>query len=177
MLAIPKRSPVSSLVSRLQPPRNVGFISHGFFGSINIAADGSYTYTVDNNNPTVQALRTTANTLTDVFTYTMRDTAGLTSTTQITVTIQGANDAPSDITGTLTIAENSANTTSVGTLSRVDIDAGDGATFALTDNAGGRFAINSSTGQVTVANGSLLNFEANTSHTIVVQVTDTAGYV
>ncbi len=69
----------------------------GSFGSINIAADGSYTYTVDNNNAAVQALRTTANTLQDVFTYTMRDTAGLTSTTQITVTIQGANDAPSDL--------------------------------------------------------------------------------
>ncbi|MFN7628777.1 MAG: LamG-like jellyroll fold domain-containing protein, partial [Pirellula sp.] len=54
------------------------------------------TYTVDNSNSAVQALRTTANTLSDVFTYTMRDTAGLTSTTQLTVTIQGANDAPWD---------------------------------------------------------------------------------
>ncbi len=69
----------------------------GTYGSITIAANGAYTYTVDNNNATVQALRTSANTLTDVFTYTMRDTAGLTSTTQITVTIQGANDAPTDI--------------------------------------------------------------------------------
>jgi VCBS repeat-containing protein len=73
---------------------NVGSAVTGTYGSINIAADGTYTYNVDNNNATVQALRTTANTLTDVFTYTMRDTAGLTSTTQITVTIQGANDAP-----------------------------------------------------------------------------------
>ncbi len=73
---------------------NVGSAVTGTYGSINIAADGSYTYTVDNNNATVQALRTSANTLTDVFTYTMRDAAGLTSTTQITMTIQGANDAP-----------------------------------------------------------------------------------
>ncbi len=87
----------------------------GTFGSITIAADGSYTYTVDNNNATVQALRTSANTLTDVFTYTMmRDTAGLTSTTQITVTIQGANDAPTNISGSLSVAENSASTTVVG---------------------------------------------------------------
>ncbi len=57
-------------------------------------------YTIDNNNSAVQALRTSANTLQDVFTYTMRDTAGLTSTTQITVTIQGANDAPSDVVAT-----------------------------------------------------------------------------
>ncbi len=67
---------------------NVGSAVTGTYGSINIAANGNYTYTVDNNNSAVQALRTTANTLTDVFTYTMRDTAGLTSTTQITVTIQ-----------------------------------------------------------------------------------------
>ncbi len=76
---------------------SVGSAVAGAFGSISIASDGSYTYTVDNNNASVQALRTSSNTLTDVFTYTMRDTAGLTSTTQITVTIQGANDAPSDL--------------------------------------------------------------------------------
>ena len=34
------------------------------------------------------------NTLTDVFNYTMRDTAGATSSTTFTVTIHGANDAP-----------------------------------------------------------------------------------
>jgi VCBS repeat-containing protein len=154
---------------------NVGSAVTGTYGSINIAANGAYTYTVDNSNAAVQALRLTANTLNDVFTYTTTDTAGSTSTTQITVTVQGANDAPSDITGTLTIAENSANTTSVGTLSRVDVDSGDGSTYALTNDASGRFAINSSTGQVTVANSSLINYEANASHTIVAQVTDTAG--
>ncbi len=73
---------------------NVGSAVTGTYGSVNIAANGAYTYTVDNTNAAVQALRTTGNTLSDVFTYTMRDTAGLTSTTQITVTIQGANDTP-----------------------------------------------------------------------------------
>jgi VCBS repeat-containing protein len=66
----------------------------GSFGSISIAADGSYTFTVDNSNPTVQALRTNSDTLQDVFTYTMRDTDGVTSTTQITITIHSANDTP-----------------------------------------------------------------------------------
>ncbi len=76
---------------------SVGSSLAGAFGSINIAADGSYTYTVDNNNSTVQALRTSGQTILDVFTYTMTDSGGLSSTTQITVTIQGANDAPSDL--------------------------------------------------------------------------------
>src|SRR5205823_1292443 len=66
----------------------------GSFGKINIAADGSYTYTVDNTNASVQALRTSAQTLTDTFSYTMHDTALATSTTQIVVTIHGQNDNP-----------------------------------------------------------------------------------
>ncbi len=64
----------------------------GSYGFITIAADGTYTYNVDNNNATVQALRTTGQSLTDVFTYTVVDAAGASSTAQITVTIQGAND-------------------------------------------------------------------------------------
>ncbi|MFN9987272.1 MAG: beta strand repeat-containing protein, partial [Pirellula sp.] len=155
---------------------NVGVSVAGTYGSISISSAGAYTYTVDNNNATVQALRTSANTLNDVFTYTMRDTAGLTSTTQITVTIQGSNDAPSDLATTgLTIAENSANGTTVGTLTRTDADSGDTAAYSLVDSAGGRFAINGSTGVVTVADGTRLNFEATTSHNITVRVTDTAG--
>ncbi|MFO0526679.1 MAG: cadherin domain-containing protein, partial [Planctomycetota bacterium] len=142
---------------------------------INISASGAYTYTVDNSNAAVQALRTSGNTLTDTFTYTMRDAAGLTSTTQVTITIQGANDAPHDLLGALSIAENAANGSAVGTITRSDVDTGDTATYSLLDDAGGRFAINSSTGVVTVANGSLLDREAAASHNITVRVTDTAG--
>ncbi|MFO0528802.1 MAG: cadherin domain-containing protein, partial [Planctomycetota bacterium] len=135
----------------------------------------TYTYTVDNSNAAVQALRTSGNTLTDTFTYTMRDAAGLTSTTQVTITIQGANDAPHDLLGALSIAENAANGSAVGTITRSDVDSGETATYSLVDDAGGRFAINSSTGVVTVANGSLLDREAAASHNITVRVTDTAG--
>ncbi len=84
---------------------NVGAAVAGSFGLISIASDGSYNYTVDNSNASVQALRTTANTLLDVFTYTMRDAAGLTSTTQITVTIQGANDTPVSVVDTAIAVE------------------------------------------------------------------------
>ncbi|MFN7626874.1 MAG: beta strand repeat-containing protein, partial [Pirellula sp.] len=66
----------------------------GSYGSITINSDGSYTYTVDESNATVQALRLSSQTITDVFTYTVTDTGGLTSTTQLTITIQGGNDAP-----------------------------------------------------------------------------------
>lgn len=66
----------------------------GAYGSVVINADGSYTYTVDENNATVQALRTDTDTLTEVFTYTMRDAAGATSTATLTLTIHGRNDTP-----------------------------------------------------------------------------------
>jgi VCBS repeat-containing protein len=155
---------------------NVAAAVTGTYGSINIAADGTFHYTVDNNNPAVQALRTSANTLTDTFTYTMRDAAGLTSTTQISVTIQGANDAPVDLATTgLTITENATNGTAAGTVTPSDLDTSDGATYSLLDSAGGRFAINSSTGEVTVDNGTLINRETAATHNITVRVTDTAG--
>ncbi len=70
---------------------------NGLYGSITIAADGTYTYVVDNNNATVQGLRNSANTLVDVFTYSMTDAAGLSSTQQISVTIQGSNDTPTAV--------------------------------------------------------------------------------
>ena len=48
----------------------------GQYGTLKIGADGSYVYTVDNTNATVQALRTTANTVNEVFTYTANDGTG-----------------------------------------------------------------------------------------------------
>ncbi len=73
---------------------SVGAIVAGNYGSLTLAANGSYTYSVDNSNSAVQALRTSGNTLQDVFTYTMVDSGGLTSTTQVTITIQGAKRQP-----------------------------------------------------------------------------------
>ncbi len=129
---------------------NVGSAVTGSYGSINIAADGSYTYSVDNTNAAVQALRTSSNTLQDVFTYTMRDTAGLTSTTQITVTIQGANDAPTitsnggGTTAAITLAE---NLTTVSTVVGNDVDSGTTLTYSILGGAdAARFSINSATG-------------------------------
>lgn len=66
---------------------------NGDYGTLKIGADGSYTYTVDNNKPAVQALNVNG-TLTDVFTYTVQDASGESSSATITVTVKGANDAP-----------------------------------------------------------------------------------
>ena len=53
----------------------------------------------------------------------------------------------------------------------VDPDGTATVTYSLSDNAGGRFTIDASTGVVTVADGSLLNHEAATSHQITVLAT------
>jgi hypothetical protein len=69
------------------------------------------------------------------------------------------------------IAENSANGSLVGITARsLDGDATNNVvSFALDDDAGGRFSIDSVTGVVTVADGSLLNYEASVSHPITVR--------
>ncbi len=73
------------------------------------------------------------------------------------------------------MAENAANGTVVGTVHGVDSLPGAVLTYSLLDNAGGRFAIDANTGVITVANGSLLDFEAAASHGIRVQVKDQTG--
>jgi hypothetical protein len=75
------------------------------------------------------------------------------------------------------VDENSAAGTAVSTLYAVDMDfldpAGETLTFSLTDNAGGRFAIQGD--KIVVANGALLDFEQAASHQVTVRVTDRAG--
>ncbi len=71
-----------------------------------------------------------------------------------------------------TVAENSANGTIVGTMLATHGVPTSTYTYSLTNSAGGRFAIDSQSGQITVANGTLLDFETSSSHTVVVRVTD-----
>ena len=86
------------------------------------------------------------------------------------------NHAPTDETlAGGVIPENSANGTVVGRVTGIDPDPGTVLYYSLTDNAGGRFAINANTGQLTVADGSLLDYETATSHGIVVRATDQGG--
>ncbi|MDA1013301.1 MAG: cadherin domain-containing protein, partial [Planctomycetota bacterium] len=86
--------------------------------------------------------------------------------------------APTDSDGTAdAVNENAANGTVVGiTGFATDDDATtNGVTYSLFDNAGGRFAIDGSTGIVTVADGTQLNREAAASHNITVRATSADG--
>ncbi|MEZ6095180.1 MAG: VCBS domain-containing protein [Pirellulaceae bacterium] len=117
---------------------NVGSALAGSYGTITLNSDGSYSYVVDNNNAAVQALRTTANTLTETFTYTMQDTAGLQSTAEVTITIQGTNDNPVAVANTATAIEDGGilNSTSgydpTGNVLTNDSDVDAGETLTVT---------------------------------------------
>jgi len=88
------------------------------------------------------------------------------------VTSGSSNSAPTAITASnLVVAETAANGTIIGVLSSVDPDDNDTATFRLTDDADGRFALN---GNQLVVVGQL-DFESSTTHGIRVQVVDSAG--
>ena len=111
----------------------VGGSTAGSYGSLTLNANGSYTYVLNNSLAAVQALRTAGNTLTDTFTYAVRDAAGATSSTTLTVTIQGANDAPVAIVDTGSLLENATLTTTAATgvlANDTDVDAGDSKTVS-----------------------------------------------
>ncbi|MFM9963794.1 MAG: Calx-beta domain-containing protein, partial [Planctomycetaceae bacterium] len=75
---------------------------------------------------------------------------------------------------TFSINENSANNTVVGTV--IATDPGDVLTYSiLSGNTGGAFAINSSSGQLTVANSAVLDFETTPSFSLTVRVQDAGG--
>lgn len=63
----------------------------GKFGWVHVNANGSYEYQLDNNLSAVQHL-IPGETLTDTFTYTIRDGDGDTSSSTLQVTIKGTND-------------------------------------------------------------------------------------
>ena len=94
-------------------------------------------------------------------TVTSTDSNAMTDVDTVALTVTAQNDVPTDLTlSANTVAENAANGTVVGMVTGTDVDAGDTKAYSLTDTAGGRFAIDTSTGQITVANGSLLNYES-----------------
>ncbi|MDB5469048.1 MAG: hypothetical protein JWR84_608 [Caulobacter sp.] len=136
----------------------VGSAQAGTYGSLTLNADGSYSYAVDNANSTVQALRTAAQTLSDVFTYTVRDTAGATSTATVTITVQGANDAPVAVadTGTAVEAGTAAGSNASGNVltNDTDVDAGDTKTVSALSGGAVGTALAGAYGSLTLnANG------------------------
>ena len=103
------------------------------------------------------------------------DAGGLSTSQTFHIGINNNNAAPSNLIDSNAslnyVKENAAVGTTVGiTANAIDTNVDDKVTYSLADNAGGKFAINSTTGVVTVA-GPL----DGTSHNIIVQATDNHG--
>lgn len=131
-------------------------------GNITVANPGSLDF---ESNPT--------------FTLTVQvaDNKGASDTATITVNLQNANPStPSDANGANnSVQEGAANGSTVGITASSSDPNGPAVTYSLSDHAGGRFAIDANTGVVTVADGSLLNYEDATSHSITVVASDGSG--
>ena len=71
----------------------------------------------------------------------------------VAIAVTNVNEGPGAVSdanaGTNTVAENAANGTVVGVTASATDPEGDAVTYSLVDNAGGRFAINATTGVVT----------------------------
>jgi len=151
---------------------NVGSAVAGSYGSLTLNATGGYTYTLDNSNAAVNALRT-GQTLTETYSYTITDADGDTSTATLTITINGATDGAPAITpldgnggatgeaevyekGLVTVADTSETTTGTLTVSAPDGMASvtiDGITFTVAQLA--TFSVGSPSAGINTGEGTL----------------------
>ncbi len=128
----------------------------GTYGTLTVAADGSYTYVA--NTAAAEALDAT-DTITDIFTYTVKDDNDVNSdTATLTITITGLDDDPVGVNDTGAINEDKTLTVSSGSgvLSN-DTDADDSASLTVSAISGGTVgqALNGTYGVLTLnANGS-----------------------
>jgi VCBS repeat-containing protein len=116
----------------------IGTALNGTYGSLTVSATGAYTYTLNETNAAVQALRQSTNTLNEAFSYTMRDTAGSTATANLTITIRGANDAPvlAAQTATRNATVGSTFSYALPASTFTDVDSGDTLTYTATSSTG-----------------------------------------
>lgn len=91
--------------------------------------------------------------------------------TEFTATMPADNDS-----GANSVSESAPIGATVGITAQADdFDGTDSVVYSLLDNAGGRFAIDTNSGVISVLNPALLDAETALTHTVVVQATSTDG--
>ncbi len=118
---------------------SVGTAVTGTYGTLNIAAGGGYTYTLNNADSDTDGLAV-GQTATDVFSYTVVDSQGATATTSVTITITGTNDAPvilvADDTGAVTEDQSTPSIGDFGFITFDDVDLTDTHSVSVTAAGG-----------------------------------------
>jgi hypothetical protein len=142
-------------------PLSVETVTSTNHGTLNLASDGSFTYT-----PNVDYVGT------DSFTYRVFGADALVTISTVNFTVNnGNNDPPTNIQLTNSnVNENSPNNTIIGQININDPDPNDTHTLTLVDDGGGRFKLVGN--QLQVANGRLLDYETKTNHSITIKATD-----
>ncbi len=120
------------------------------------------------------AINSTINPVFNLLVEVMDDgTGNLSSAATITVNVTDLNQPPQIGNQSFSVAENSSNGQPVGTVIATDPDAGQTLTYSIiSGNSGNAFQINTSTGAITVNNGSVLNYEVIPSFGLIVRVQD-----
>ena len=106
----------------------------GTFGTFAIAADGKWTYTLNNDAGGAADKLAEGDSRTETFTATVTDDKGATATQAVTITIDGTNDSPV-VNGALTAStdEGAATFTRDLLAGASDVDNGETATLTVTD--------------------------------------------
>ncbi|MCV6600419.1 MAG: cadherin domain-containing protein, partial [Cohaesibacter sp.] len=103
---------------------------------------------------------------------TSNDGNGGTYSEDMVISVSDGNSAPTDMQmSKMDVAENASVGQVVGKLSTTDADSGETFTYSLTNDGGGKFEIVGDEVRVKSA----LDYETNSSHSISVKVTDSAG--
>jgi VCBS repeat-containing protein len=108
---------------------NAGIFA-GQFGQLELLADGSYTYQLDNTSASVQSLAA-GQTISETFAYEATDGQVSTPST-LTVSIIGSNDAPAVIADTATVRED-LDITATGNVLANDSDVDQGSVLSVAD--------------------------------------------
>ncbi|WP_339744832.1 tandem-95 repeat protein [uncultured Rubinisphaera sp.] len=135
-----------------------------YFQGYGNPADDRFVIRYERTNPTVAG--------TESITYTVRDEQGGESVGTIDVVLLGDEPPAFDAAPyQFTLAENVTSGTIVGQVTATDPDVNQTLVYSITaGNELGSFDIDSVTGQITVVDGSLLDYEENPQFTLTVQV-------
>lgn len=148
----------------------------GTFGTLTIAADGSFSYAVNTAAPTVLAL-IAGQTASEIFTYRVRDSKFLLDTGQLTITINGVNDPPvitsdgSLATASVNVAENTAPVT---TVTSTDIDS-TSRVYSISGADASLFSIDAATGVLDFKAAPDFEVAGDADHNNVYEITVSAS--